>query len=139
MAVPIPPTWFRMPQGTTPAGYARLIRDFGLNVPPPIHLSFIASRGSQRELVDQGRATTLYTCPRIRSRRHYVHDNLLGTAGFCPIVRRTATLTAFAGQRLDEQARALVSEYDEELLKRAVSYLYTKETRSSFSLEGENP
>jgi hypothetical protein len=40
---------------------------------------------------------------------------------------------------LDEQARALTAHYDAATLLRAVSFLYTKETRSSFAIEGETP
>ena len=41
--------------------------------------------------------------------------------------------------RVDEEARALIESYDPVILARAVDYLYTKETRSSFAIEGETP
>lgn len=41
--------------------------------------------------------------------------------------------------RVDEEARALVENHDPAVLARAVGYLYTKETRSSFAIEGETP
>ena len=74
-----------------------------------------------------------------RSRRHRVHDNLLGGPGLCPTVRRTRRLIAAMEQGLDEEARKLVGRYDPSVLVRAVNYLYTKETRSSFAIEGETP
>jgi hypothetical protein len=74
-----------------------------------------------------------------RSRRHRVLDNLLGGPAFCPIVRRTEKLDSFISMRLAEEAIQLIQQYDEEALKRAVSYLYTKETKSSFNIEGEHP
>ncbi len=74
-----------------------------------------------------------------RSRRHRVLNNLLGTPGFCPVVRKTDTLEKFVSMNLPEEAARLVRQYDEDALKRAVSYLYTKETKSSFNIEGEHP
>lgn len=73
------------------------------------------------------------------SRRHKVTDNLLGVPGFCPFVRRTARLDAFLREPVDAEARALVAECAPDVLARAVSYLYTKETRSSFEIEHETP
>lgn len=80
-----------------------------------------------------------YTATGIRSRRHRVVDNLLGNAAFCPTVRRTARLTAFQAENLAAEAARIVAEFDEDALRRAVSFLYTKETRSSFDIEGERP
>jgi Fic family protein len=73
------------------------------------------------------------------SSRHRVIDNLFGGPGMCAIVRRTPRLNAYLSEKLDEEARALTARYDEAILARAVSFLYTKETRSSFALEGETP
>lgn len=76
---------------------------------------------------------------RRNSPRHRVADNLLGGPGLCPTVRRTRRLVQQMGVRVDEEARALVESYDPLILARAVNYLYTKETRSSFAIEGETP
>ena len=76
---------------------------------------------------------------RRNSPRHRVADNLLGGPGLCPTVRRTPRLAQQMGLRIDEEARALVESYDPLILARAVNYLYTKETRSSFAIEGETP
>lgn len=76
---------------------------------------------------------------RRNSPRHRVIDNLLGGVGLCPIVRRTPRLDEQMGLHIDEEARAVISIYDPLILARAVNYLYTKETRSSFAIEGETP
>lgn len=73
------------------------------------------------------------------SSRHRVRDNLFGSAAFCPTLRRTPRLEAMRAANWAAQALALTQQYDPETLARAVSYLYTKETRSSFALEGETP
>lgn len=76
---------------------------------------------------------------RRNSPRHRVADNLLGGPGLCPTVRRTPKLMQQMGLRVDEEARTLTESYDPLILARAVNYLYTKETRSSFAIEGETP
>jgi hypothetical protein len=77
------------------------------------------------------------TAKNIPSRRHKVADNILGLPGFAPTVRRTKSVEDFRAQAIDAEARALVAECDPAILARAVHYLYTKETRSSFAIENE--
>ncbi|MHC4886965.1 MAG: Fic family protein [Planctomycetota bacterium] len=74
-----------------------------------------------------------------RVRRQKINDNLLGEAGFCPTIRRTATLCNLMEADLADRCRKVVSDYPPELLKRALSYLYTKETKSSFEIEHIKP
>lgn len=76
---------------------------------------------------------------RRNSPRHRVVDNLLGGAGLYPTVRRTPRLAAQMASSLDAEARTLVEGFDPAILARAVNYLYTRETRSSFAIEGETP
>ena len=71
--------------------------------------------------------------------RQCVNDNLLGDGRFCPTVRRTETLRRFEATDLRQRCQQVVAAYPPELLKRALSYLYTKETRSSFEIEHINP
>ncbi len=89
--------------------------------------------------VDALDAERHFVATRRRSARHRVNDNLLGGAGSCPTVRRTERLVAQMGQRVDEEARKLVESYDPLLLTRAVNFLFTKETRSSYAIERETP
>lgn len=72
-------------------------------------------------------------------RRQRINDNLLGNAEFCPLIRRTDELRNFEEAGLTERCREVVSAYSPELLKRALSYLYTKETKSSFEIERIKP
>ena len=77
--------------------------------------------------------------PRRNSKRHRVADNLLGDAHFCPTVRRTSKLANAIAWDLDARARSVARTVDLALLARAVRYLYTRETRSSFAIERETP
>ena len=74
-----------------------------------------------------------------RSSRHAIDENFLGTRQFSPTVEKTDALRRSQSERLDEEARRLVAGYDEDTVKRAVNFLYTKETRSTWELEGEKP
>jgi hypothetical protein len=75
----------------------------------------------------------------IPSARHRVSDNLLGKREFCPVVRRTATLVAASAKHLGDRARQITRAVDPGVLTRAISWLYTKETKSSFAIEREDP
>jgi len=85
--------------------------------------------------VDLLDADEYYTADPIQVRRQRVNDNLLGDARFSPIVRRTETLAAFEKKDLSGRCRQLLEGYPRDILRRALSYLYTKETRSSFEIE----
>lgn len=93
--------------------------------------------GGYIDLLDPKQYFTV-TPPR-RVRRHKINDNLLGDVGFCPIIRRTDTLRGFLEADLTERCKKVVSAYPPELLKRALSYLYARETKSSFEIEHIKP
>lgn len=76
-----------------------------------------------------------YTTDPVQVRRQRVNDNLLGDARFSPIVRRTGTLAGFEKKDLPGRCRQLLESYPRDILRRALSYLYTKETKSSFEIE----
>ena len=77
--------------------------------------------------------------PGRRVQRQRIVDNLLGNSSFCPIIRRTDKLTAMDGIDLRQRCEHVVSAYPPELLRRALSYLYSKETKSSFEIEHIKP
>jgi len=68
-----------------------------------------------------------------------VMDALLGNARLCHAVRRTDWLARFDAADLASEASRIMADFDEGMIRRAVNYLYTKETRSSFDSEGEHP
>ena len=72
-------------------------------------------------------------------RRQRINDNLPGDARFCPIVRLTETLRNFEQANLAECCRKIVAAYSPQLLKRAMGFLYMKETKSSFEIENLVP
>lgn len=79
------------------------------------------------------------TGPVRRVRRQRINNNLLGDTTYCPLIRRTDVLKRAMASGLDSEANSLVESCEPSILARAVHYLYTKETKSSFAIEGEVP
>lgn len=77
------------------------------------------------------------TSPGRKATRQRVNDNLLGGKGYCPLIRRTEKLDEWMTTGLAGEAKQIVESVDPATLARAVQYLYTKETKSSFEIEGE--
>lgn len=94
-------------------------------------------RCSYVDLLEPGGYITVSPAKRIP--RQCVNDNLLGDGRFCPIIRRTDALQGLMDAGFKERCQQVVAAYRPELLKRALSYLYTKETKSSFEIEHIRP
>jgi len=95
------------------------------------------SSGNYVKVLDEKKYYTLQNGD--KSPRHRIVNNLLGDSAFCPIIRRTDKLEAFDVTQLQQKCEALISAYPPELLRRALSYLYNKETKSSFAIENITP
>jgi len=76
--------------------------------------------------------------PRVSS-RHRVRNNLLGTAAFCPVIRRTPALIRMIEQNLGAKANEIVGQTSAQLVTRAASFLLLADSRASFEIEGERP
>ena len=94
-------------------------------------------RGNYLDLLDPEQYYTV--APARPVRRHRINDNLLGTDRFCPVIRRTATLRRFEEMDLPERCREVLARHLPAMLMRALSYLYTRETKSSFEIEHISP
>jgi hypothetical protein len=94
------------------------------------------TQGNYIELADP---RICYTGAPERSPRHRVNMNLLGTPEFSPLIRRTKALAAWEAKRLDERSRRVVADIPRELYERALAYLYSRETKSSYAIERETP
>ena len=71
------------------------------------------------------------------STRHRVHDNLLGTGDFCPIIRRTEKLQGFVDLDLSKRAQETIGRVGNQLIARAASFLLLADSRASFEIENE--
>ena len=75
----------------------------------------------------------------IRSRRHKINNNLLGTALFCPVIRKTGKLNEYIDKNLSEKSKNIVGKVSPTILRRAASFLLLADSKASFEIEGERP
>ena len=95
------------------------------------------TRSNYIDLLEPDKYFTISPAHQVRRQR--INDNQLGDRRFCPTIRRTETLRGFEDIDLPKRCQQVISAYSPELLKRALSYLYTKETKSSFEIEHVKP
>ena len=93
--------------------------------------------GNYAPLLEESRYVVAANPIKIQAWR--IEDNLLGGRDFCPVVRLTPAVQD--SMRLDVTGRLeeLSTRYPPEIFRRAVGYLYQKETRSSYDIEREEP
>ncbi|MCF6287483.1 MAG: cell filamentation protein Fic, partial [Candidatus Hydrogenedentes bacterium] len=90
-------------------------------------------RGNYIDLLNPEKYYTVE--PAQRARRQRINNNLLGNPDFCPTIRRTESLRDLETANLADRCRDVVSNYSSSLIRRALNYLYTRETKSSFAIE----
>ena len=73
------------------------------------------------------------------AKRQRLICNLPGNAVFCPIVRLSPCIQEYLQKNLKSKVSAAVAEYPAELIYRASSFLYLKETKSSYAIERQTP
>jgi|SRR5882672_7621541 len=94
------------------------------------------TQGNYVELLD---SNDYYAGAVSRSQRQRVEVNLLGTLAFSPMVRRTKALRTAEAAPLEQRCRKVIEAIPPELYARALQFLYTKETKSSYAIERETP
>jgi hypothetical protein len=92
--------------------------------------------GNYEPILDDERYLVSRQQPNARWR---VHDNLLGTAHFCPSIERTTALAQHLSWNPAESLNSLREHYDSSLFTRATTWLYLMETRSTNEIESEHP
>ena len=89
--------------------------------------------------VDLLNPTKYLTAPATKNARWRINDNLLGTNAFCPMVRLTEDLRQAMDQDYSGRLEAFKNKVPPELFRRAIDYLYFKESKSSYDIERETP
>ncbi|MBM3857031.1 MAG: cell filamentation protein Fic [Verrucomicrobia bacterium] len=122
---------------TSPTGtYARKIWFLYENLTSKKCAISNATQGNYVDLIDK---KFYYTSPGIRSPRHRVNMNLLGTLNFSPMIRRTPALLEWENKNLEKQCRDFLKSIPDKIYDRALRFLYTSETKSSYAIERETP
>lgn len=80
-----------------------------------------------------------YPGPPRNSSRHRIRNNLPGTRNFCPLIRRTEKLDQLIDMNLSKRAIELIGKTHADLLGRAAAFLLLKDSKASYSIEGEQP
>jgi hypothetical protein len=93
-------------------------------------------KGNYTDLLD---ADSYIVGNTVKNDRWRINNNLLGTPAFCPVVRKTKILTELLTQNIPEKIEKLKKGFPPDIFRRAASYLYNKETRSSYEIEKEQP
>ena len=88
------------------------------------------------DLIDPDRYVTGNT---VKHQRWAINDNLPGTADYCPVIRNTAALSEALSTNFAKEMDNVAGQFPGNVYRRAVNYLYTKETRSSYQIEHEDP
>ncbi len=68
-----------------------------------------------------------------------VINNLPGTPDFCPLIRKTNKLEQYIQTQFSEKNKLYLKEVHKDILQRASSFLLLKDSKASFTIEGESP
>ena len=80
-----------------------------------------------------------YCANSLPSARHRVLNNIAGVPGFCPMFRRSEFLDSIMAKDLPRHLMVQLRQHSQDVLTRAVSYLYAKESETSSLIERETP
>jgi len=80
-----------------------------------------------------------YAIEGIKSPRHLVINNLPGTVNFCPLIFRTDILENYIAAQLSERKNEYLKGIRKDILQRASAFLLLKDSKASFTIEGESP
>jgi hypothetical protein len=83
--------------------------------------------------------TLQYAIPGVKSPRHLIINNLPGIRDFCPLIRRTPKLEQFIAANFADQKTHYLNGIRRDVLMRASAFLLLKDSKASFSIEGESP
>lgn len=75
----------------------------------------------------------------VSSPRHRIINNLPGTVDFCPLIRKSEKLEKYISENYSEQKGTYLKGLRKEVLQRASAFLLLKDSKASFTIEGESP
>jgi len=74
-----------------------------------------------------------------KSARHLVNNNLPGNVNFCPLIRKTPKLEQYIAGNLSAKKNEYLKGVRKSILQRASAFLLLKDSKASFTIEGESP
>ena len=74
-----------------------------------------------------------------KSRRHRIINNLPGTRNYCPLIRKTPKFEKYIAENFAFQKENYLKGIRKDILQRASAFLLLKDSKASFTIEGESP
>ena len=74
-----------------------------------------------------------------RSSRYRIINNLPGTPDFCPLIYKTEKLQKYLEANLQEKKDTYIKGIHKDVMQRVASFLLLKDSKASFTIEGESP
>lgn len=74
-----------------------------------------------------------------KSSRHRIINNLPGTRDFCPLIKKTEKLEQYIKENYKAQKNDYLKGIRKDILQRASAFLLLKDSKASFTIEGESP
>jgi Fic family protein len=74
-----------------------------------------------------------------KSSRQMVINNLPGSINFCPLIRKTDKLESLISEKYAKQKGDYLESLHKDILQRASAFLLLKDSKASFTIEGESP
>jgi len=71
--------------------------------------------------------------------RQRIRNNLPGRRQFCPLIFKSEKLKTYIGESLEKHSYATLKSVHKDILARTSAFLLLKDSKASFSIEGENP
>ncbi|WP_168433504.1 Fic family protein [Pontiella sulfatireligans] len=93
------------------------------------------TKGNYIDLIDPKK---FFVAKPTQVQRQRINDNLLGDFAFSPTVRRTPKMEQYLEADFGSKCKEIIDGYPPELIRDALAYLYTQETRSSYRIEQES-
>jgi len=75
----------------------------------------------------------------VRSPRHRIINNLPGNPNFCPLIFKTEKLEQHIQSNLTSKKNTFLNSIHKDILQRTSAFLLLKDSKASFTIEGENP
>jgi len=80
-----------------------------------------------------------YATAGVKSVRHLIINNLTGTPEFCPLIRKTPKLEKYIAADVANQKSNYLKTVHKDTLQRASAFLLLRDSKASFTIEGESP
>jgi Fic family protein len=80
-----------------------------------------------------------YSVEGIKSPRHLIINNLPGIPAFCSLIFKTKKLENYIASNFAEQKDKHLKDVHKDILQRASAFLLLKDSKASFTIEGESP